>query len=186
MNRLRRGLEGIACLERQVGLPVYLEDEVALDNVTAVDPWMGVTTCADARSEFHNRSDSCVALRIVEGVNDSTLDASLLCDGRCHNNRHCYTCDGEDLHHQLPSWLARARCLIAGAAQGFVRKARSTHGYVRQRWEPACCNVLQAPIGVRTGLNGGVGQRPGRRAALGDVGISCGSFPRAWVGVVSF
>ena len=74
-------LERIASLEHLFGLPVHLEDEVALHDETGVDPRMGVTARAAARRELHNRSHGGVARGIFDGANDGTLDASLLCDG---------------------------------------------------------------------------------------------------------
>ena len=74
-------LERVARLERLLGLGVHLEDEVALYNVTAVDPRMGVTARASARCDLYNRRHGGIARRKIDGAKDGALDTSLLCDG---------------------------------------------------------------------------------------------------------
>lgn len=74
MGRQRLRFERVARLERLFGLPVHLEDEVALDDITAVDPWMSMTARAGARRDLHERSHASDDSHFVSGQN-------LNCDG---------------------------------------------------------------------------------------------------------
>src|SRR5215472_15340609 len=99
MGHERLRFEGVARLERLFGLPVHLEDEVALDDETAVDTWMSVTARASARREFHNRSHGRIARGEIDGTKDGTLNASLLCEGGSHEGQYDYAHNRVDLDH---------------------------------------------------------------------------------------
>ena len=51
----------VARLKGLFGLPIDLEHEVALYDVTAVDPRMGVTARTSARRNLHNRRHGGIA-----------------------------------------------------------------------------------------------------------------------------
>lgn len=73
MGHQRLRFVGVACLKRLFGLPVHLEDEIALDDKTAVDTWMSVTARASARRELHNRSHGPIPGWKIDGMKDVRL-----------------------------------------------------------------------------------------------------------------